>query len=337
MDGWPSSHGSTTPSTLAVSSRPESVGDLRGSVVISAATGVQTIPVTLVVAALRLSRLFPAHLRFVAIGGALPPSQSLLFSGGAAGLSFTATASSAGNWLTLGGLAAPAPGGVTVFVNPSGLAAGVYAGTITVTEAGLAQQNVPVTLIVTAVPGFTVSPSSLTFNAQSGVASSSTQLLTISAADPNATFTAAASTNGQSWLVLSAAAPFPAGPLGVSVNSFNLLPGTYVGHITITGTNSSQVVPVTVVVSGVGSITVSPSLQINYQMGDPIRARSRSLSGSSTTFTASASSTANWLAVNPTSGSIPGTLNALLSPAGWLLDCTRESLRSFRPARRCKP
>jgi hypothetical protein len=41
--------------------------------------------------------------------------------------------------------------------------------------------------------------------------------------------------------------------------------------------------------------------------------------------------------VNPTSGSIPGTLNALLSPAGWLLDCTRESLRSFRPARRCKP
>jgi uncharacterized protein (TIGR03437 family) len=103
------------------------------------------------------------------------------------------------------------------------------------------------------------------------------------------------------------------------VNSLNLLPGTYVGHITITGPNSSQIVPVTLVVAGVGTATVSPtSLQINYQVGDPNPSTQPfSLSGSSTTYTASASSTANWLAVNPTSGgSIPGTLNALVSPAG---------------------
>jgi len=102
------------------------------------------------------------------------------------------------------------------------------------------------------------------------------------------------------------------------VNSLNLLAGTYVGHVTITGPTSSQVEPVTLVVAGVGSVTVSPtSLQINYQVGDPSpSAQPFSLSGASTTFTASASSTANWLAVNPTSGSIPGTLSALVNPAG---------------------
>jgi uncharacterized protein (TIGR03437 family) len=311
---------STTPSTLAVSISALTLapGTYGGSVVISTPTATKIIPVTLVVAASSAVAVIPSSLTFsYAIGGAVPLSQSLLFSGGPARSTFAATASSAGNWLTIGGLAAPAPGGVSASVNPSGLAAGVYAGAITVTQAGVAQQNVPVTLIVAGGPGFAVSPNSLTFNAQSGVSSRSTQLLHITASDPNASFTAT-SADAQSWLVLSTAGPFQAGQLGVSVNSFNLVPGTYVGHITITGTNSSQVVPVTVVVTGVGSVTVSPaSLQVNYQVGDPNPSTQPFfLSGSSTTFTASASSTANWLAVNPTSGSSPGTLSASLSPAG---------------------
>jgi hypothetical protein len=160
---------STTPSTLAVPISPSALapGTYGGSVTISTSAGVQTIPVTLVVAASTAVAVNPSSLTFsYVIGGAVPASQPLLFSGGPAGSSFTATASSAGNWLTVGGLAAPAPGGVSVFVNPSALAVGVYAGNITVTEAGVAQQNVPVTLIVAAAPGFTVSPSSLIFNAR---------------------------------------------------------------------------------------------------------------------------------------------------------------------------
>ena len=314
--------GSTTPATVTVSVSATGLapGTYSGSVVISTAAGVQTIPVTLLVAVSSAIAVIPSSLTFsYSLGGALPLSQSLVFSGGIAGSSFTATASSAGNWLTLGGLAAPPPGGVTVSINPSALSTGVYAGTITVTEAGVAQQNVPVTLIITALPGFTVTPSSLTFSGQSGVSSGGTQFLSLTANDPSATFAAAPSTNGQSWLVLSSTGPFQAGQLGVSVNSFNLLPGTYVGHITITGASSSQIVTVTLVVAGVGSVTVSPtSLQINYQVGDPNpSAQPFSLTGSATRFTASASSTANWLAVNPTSGgSIPGTLSALVSPGG---------------------
>ncbi len=319
---------STTPTALAVSVSPSGLapGTYGGNVAILSPAGVQNIPVTLVVAASSTVAVSPNFLVFsYAIGGAAAPSQNLFFSGGPAGSSFTATAASAGNWLTLGALAAPAPGGVSVSVNPAGLGVGVYPGTIMVTESGGTPQNVPVTLIVTASQGFSVSPSSLTFNAQSGATSGGTQFLNITAADSTTTFTATAS--GTSWLVLGTTGPFQAGQLAVSVNAVTLAPGTYVGHVTISGPSSSQmvtftgpsltqIVTVTVLVAGSQAVTVSPtSLQINYQVGDPNPSvQPFFLTGSASTFTASASSTANWLAVNPTFGSSPATLTALVSP-----------------------
>jgi uncharacterized protein (TIGR03437 family) len=185
-----------------------------------------------------------------------------------------------------------------------------------VTESGGAPQNVPVTLIIIASRGFSVSPSSLTFNTQSGVASSGTQFIGVTTADPSITYTATSSTNGPAWIVLGAGGVFHAGELAVSVDATSLSPGTYVGHITVNGLISSQIVPVTAIVTGAPAVSVSPtSAQINYQVGDPNPSvQPFSLSGSVSTFTASASSSGNWLAVNPTSGSGPATLTAQVSP-----------------------
>ena len=305
---------STTPSTLTVSISPAGLapGSYAGNIAISSAAGAQSVPVTLVVAASSNVAVSPSSLIFTfTTGGPVPPAQSLFFSGGPSGSSFMATASSVGNWLALG---AATPGGVSVSVNPSALVPGVYAGSITVTESVGTSQTVPVTLIVVRA-AFSVSPSMLAFNAQAGATARMTQVLTIGADVASVVFSAG--TDGQAWLQLGATASIAPGPLNVSVDPSNLAPGTYVGHVTITGLSSSQIVPVTLVVAQAGTLTVSPaSLQINFQVGDPNpSAQSFSLSGSPSTFTAAASSVGSWLAVNPISGSIPGALTASFSPA----------------------
>jgi len=86
------------------------------------------------------------------VGAAAPPSQTVVIISPGATLTFTATASttSGGNWLSV----SPATGTVnttlTISVNPAGLAAGSYNGTITITPSGSGNtpQTVPVKLTV---------------------------------------------------------------------------------------------------------------------------------------------------------------------------------------------
>jgi len=317
--------GATTTSPVAVSVFPSALapGSYGGSVSLSTAAGVQNIPVTLIVTAPSTVAVSPSSLTFsYSIGGAIPPAQSLVFSGGSSSPSFTATASSAGNWLALG--SSISPGGVSVSVNPAALGAGVYSGTITVTESGGPPQNVPVTLIVSATQGIFVTPNQLAFvfNATSGLAPSRTQFLTITSADPNARFTAAASVSGSGpgWLSLDTFGSFPAGQIGVTVDPSNLQVGNYLGNITITGSSSSQSVPVTLSITGAPLVTATPaSLMFRYQSGGAFPASqniSVSANAQSVGFSAAASSAGGWLSVLPSSGFTPGLLSVSVAPLG---------------------
>jgi uncharacterized protein (TIGR03437 family) len=71
---------------------------------------------------------------------------------GTAGSAFTATASSAGNWLSVSPTSGTVPGTLSVSVNPAGLSANTYTGTITISGTGGASgtTTVTVTLTVTA-------------------------------------------------------------------------------------------------------------------------------------------------------------------------------------------
>lgn len=82
-----------------------------------------------------------------AIGGAIPPSQSINVSNSGGG-SFTWTASSNVSWLSL----SSATGLLTIGVSPTGLAPGNYAGTVSVNAAGVANspQSIGVVLAVEA-------------------------------------------------------------------------------------------------------------------------------------------------------------------------------------------
>jgi uncharacterized protein (TIGR03437 family) len=129
-----------------------------GSVTITAA-GVAgspiTIPVTLNVVAPQTLTVTPTSLQFAYTIGqvAAPTSQTVQVRSSAGTASFTAAATSTGNWLQVSPTSGSAlPASLTVSVSPQGLTAGTYNGTIAVNSPGSVTVTLPVTLTVGTVP-----------------------------------------------------------------------------------------------------------------------------------------------------------------------------------------
>jgi hypothetical protein len=167
---------------------------------------------------------------------------------------FTASASvpsGVPNWLSI------SPSGalttnrtLTVSVNPAGLAAATYGGTVSVVSGGVTQ-TAAVTLVVSPAGGtLTLAPTSLNFFGTLNSAAPASQTLSVTAASAT-NFTASASVqSGANWLSVS-----PSGALAtnqnltVSVSLAGLLAGTYAGSISIVANGSTRNVPVTFVVN----------------------------------------------------------------------------------------
>jgi hypothetical protein len=295
------SGGITTNRTLKVSVNPVGLaaGTYSGRVSLTANGSTQAVRVAFVVAAVPPTTLTvsPSSLSFAyQIGGTTPAAQTLTVSGVAS--TFTAAASG-GTWLT----ATAATGSVSVRVSTTGLAAGIYNGSVTITAAGStgSPKSVPVTFNVTAAtPTLTVSPSSLSFAFQIGGTAPAAQTLTVSGVA--STFTAAAS--GGTWLTATAAA----GSVSVRVSTTGLAAGTYNGSVTVTAagsTGSPKSVPVTFNVTATTStLTVTPSsLTFAFQVGGTTpAAQTLTVSGVASTFTAAASG-GTWLTATAATGS----------------------------------
>ncbi len=313
----------TTPSTLTVSISPAGLAPATygGSIVLSTSAGTQNVPVTLVVSASTSLAVNPASLAFsYTIGAAVPVSQTLTVSGGAAGLSFSATASSTGNWLALGAPTGTVPGSLSVSVNPSGLAAGSYTGMVTLTAAGQSPQNLIVGLTVS-LAAFSVSPSSLTFSLQPGSTVPVMQTLTISSSQTGAVFTATAQqpSGSPAWLS-TAMGSFAAGTLQVTANPVNLVRGTYTGSILITGAAGSQSVPVTAIAGTAPSLTAFPAfLNFVYPSGGaipPSQNATVTINGTGLTFSATPTSAGGWLSAIASNPSNPNVLTVSVNPSG---------------------
>jgi uncharacterized protein (TIGR03437 family) len=264
-----------------------------------------------------------------AIGGTAPAAQAVSITG-TSGISFT-TLTSGGAWLS----ATPSgtvPSSLSIAVNSSGLSAGTYNGTVTVSSTGAAGSPavIPVTLTVTgsgvAGPALTASPSALTFNYQLG-SSTTPQSQQINVGGPSGTnFTATAATSSGSWLSVTPSGTTP-GSVSVSVDTTSLAANTYSGTITLSAPGvTSQQVSVTLVVSSSssttgGGITASPSsLSFAYQIGGTTPApQSVTIGGSAgLTFTGApvTVSGGSWLTVSPTSGTTPAFVSISVNPSG---------------------
>ena len=157
---------STTPSTLnvAVNQAGLAAGTYSGTVTITgaASNSPRTVAVTLTVtgAALPTLAVSPASLTIAAqAGGTAPAVQTLSVTSSGAQVDITATAdtTSGGSWLSVTPASSTTPSTLNVAVNPAGLAAGTYSGTVTVAAGGVS--NSPVTVAVTlTVTGGSVLP-----------------------------------------------------------------------------------------------------------------------------------------------------------------------------------
>ena len=152
----------TTPATLQVTANPAGLqpAQYTGQVTI-AATGAagspQTISVTLNVGQAQTLSVSPGTLNFsyvIGAGGTVQPQTvQLTASGGTA--SFTASASGGASWLQVSPPSGSTPATLTVSVNPAGVTAGNYTGTININSTASATTpaaSITVNLAVTAVP-----------------------------------------------------------------------------------------------------------------------------------------------------------------------------------------
>ncbi|MEO8663305.1 MAG: hypothetical protein ABI693_32915 [Bryobacteraceae bacterium] len=161
------------------------------------------------------------------------------------------TAVSGGAWLSVQPAAGNTATSLTVTANPTGLSAGAYSGSVTLTYGQGITGSVPVTLTVSAIPTISVGPSSLSFSGYIAGVNPPSQALTVTSSPTSVSLTAA---SNQPWLAVSPSSSATPSSLTVSVNTAGMLSGSYNGSVTIaaTGTlNSPVVVPVSLTLSGI--------------------------------------------------------------------------------------
>jgi len=157
--------GTTTPATLTVSANAGSlpVGTYTGKVTITAASpGANgspiTIPVTLNVVTGQTLSVTPATLNFsYSVGASAPSAQTVqVAASGTTPAPFSAaiaTTPSGGAWLQVSPASGTTPATLSVTVSPTGLAAGNYTGTVTISStSSLNPVTVTVTLAVSTIP-----------------------------------------------------------------------------------------------------------------------------------------------------------------------------------------
>lgn len=145
----------STPATVSISVTPTGLaaGTYTGLITITPSGGTAvTIPVTLTVTAPTVSAT-PTSLNFsYRVGDANPAAQTVQVTGGGGTLSFLASASSAGNWLSVSpttGTTGATAVNLSVSATPTNLGAGTYSGTITVSGTGGATGTTTITVTIT--------------------------------------------------------------------------------------------------------------------------------------------------------------------------------------------
>lgn len=252
------------------------------------------------------------------IGGALPPQQPAI-SVTSTGTPLDFTASTSGeSWLTINPLNGTTPASISVTVSVTGLTAGTYSSTITISSPGQPFVSVPVNLSITEPTSPTVwaGPSSLSFNYQMGLNAPAPQALSLTSYPSGQTITATAS--GGTWLSVSTTGNTTPTTAWVAVNPAGLATGTYQGKITLkssTAGASALLVPVTLVVS------LPQSISFLFQQGSQPPAQvcfmlSGAPSGASFSTSASTASGSNWLTVTPAGGVTPANICISSAPQG---------------------
>jgi uncharacterized protein (TIGR03437 family) len=244
-------------------------GNYKGSVVVAPSNGTPNvnIPVSLSVTNGNLISTPPSLSFTQASFGAAPPPQNISLTSSGPALQFNVT-TSGGNWFSVSPAIANTPATLAVAVNAANLQPGSYTGQINIVSAGAGNSPlaIPLNLTVTSGQSFSLTTgaggSALTFTVPAGSAAPPAQTVMLAASTGTLAFLAninITTPQGGNWLSVS-----PTGgsvtttptPLTISVNPAGLNPGTYTGSVSVTSPNASnspQMIPVTLVVTPVGT------------------------------------------------------------------------------------
>jgi uncharacterized protein (TIGR03437 family) len=256
----------TTPQNLIVTANPLGLSQATytGQIVLTANGVSQTVPITFNVGTggggsgnITVS---PTQVSFSpAAGSTTPVNQNIVVTGNNVGYIYTATTTSGGNWLsgTSNGqtlvngasLNTTTNNTITIVANPSGLQAGTYNGSITLSPNGGTQVTVPVSLTISSPNTVTATPTTLTLSYQAG-STVPTGQIQVAGSTTGLTFSAQATSTGN-WLTVSPAAGTTPATLSVSINPASLTAGTYTGTIQVNGTGTAT-----------GSTTVTVTLTV---------------------------------------------------------------------------
>lgn len=338
-----------TPSTIIVQANTSGLtaGSCTGTITISA-TGASnpsvTIPVSFLVSNNPLLQVPTTGPTFNYQVGSLtvPAVQNVQITSSTAGVAFTASASAASGspaFLQITPASGTTPEALALSLNPqtvANLGPGTYTETVSVAAggAGNSPQTFPVTLVVASTPVLTGTVPSLTFNYQVGKTTPSPQTITISSTGAPLIFSVATSTSSCPGFLSAASAsgntfspsPQTENQVVVSANTSGLTtPQVCTGLVTLTvpGTNTTLVIPVTLNVSNTALLDVGqPSINVTALVGAAATAQTISVSSTDPNnqlpFTAVATTNPiglTWLSVAPNSGNTPNNLQVTINPA----------------------
>ncbi|HLX42808.1 MAG TPA: hypothetical protein VKR43_05215 [Bryobacteraceae bacterium] len=328
-----------TPATVTVTptvASPMPTGSCTGTITISYPAGSLsptnlTIPVTLNTSTSPLLNIsMPSGfgvLTAPAGGSITSPAIALTSTDPATQVSFSVSASSSGpsTWLTVGSNGNLTPQNLTPQISAASLPPNVYAGTVNISSGSLPSGPVTIPINLTVTPSITVTaaPLTLTFNqAQNGPLPVS-QNVNLTSSATGANFQVSIPNQPTcSWLQVTPTSGAASGAVVFAVQQNTLPQNSYACPVTLSFLNAataSSVVTATLVVGPPQTITPSPtSLSFNYQLTGAAPASqplALSSNGGPVNFTATATSTGNWLAIDITSGATPKTINVSINPA----------------------
>lgn len=327
--------------TVSVSPQGLGAGVYQGNIAITTTSGNVTVPVTLTVSQGVVVLATPGALNFTSSSSSIQTQTVSLVASDNSATPVTLTSSA--SWITVASGSSPTtPSTFVVTVSPGSLCNGLNTGTLTVgaTNASNNGFTIPVVVLVsnssatgcsnTGGTVLTVSPTSLSFAAQPGGNAPAPQSITVTSASGasgtsftysvSGNLTISATVNGTT-IANGQTLATPA-TITITPSTAGLTPGTtYNNTITLTpvGGGAAVTVPVTLSVSSNPVITVTPTtLSFIYDAGTAVPSpQSVTVGGASgQTFTATASSTGNWLSVAPSSGTTPATLMVAVNPTG---------------------
>jgi uncharacterized protein (TIGR03437 family) len=204
----------------------------------------------------------PATLAFkYQVGAALPAAQALQIKSTGAAFAFTVAVTGPapynGKWLSVSANSGTTAASLKVYVNPTGMPAGTYSGSIVVTSSSASNSpaTAAVTLEVGAAPAtLAVAPGTLSFTWVSGQPLPTAQTVVLSS--NGVPLSAAIGISGTTWLKAQPSGNIALlglpGTVSVSVDPTGLNPGSYTGKITFTSSTASN-----------KSVTVDVSLTVN--------------------------------------------------------------------------